>query len=110
MRTPSSLLNWTKEMLALRRAHPAFGLGTFNDLGGSNSSVLSFVREHGSDVVLCIANLSKYPQATELDLSQYDGWALQELRGGAAFTSIGAARYSVSIGGHGFYWLKLVSP
>src|SRR5262244_766487 len=37
----SSLLNWTRTMLAVRRRHESFGLGTFHDIGGSNPSVLA---------------------------------------------------------------------
>ena len=43
----SSLLHWTRRLVHARRRHPAFGLGDFVDLGGSNPSVLSFVREFG---------------------------------------------------------------
>ena len=41
----SSLLNWTRTMLAVRRRHEAFATGTFRELGGSNPSVLAYVRE-----------------------------------------------------------------
>ena len=63
----SSLLHWTRRMIHARRNHPAFGLGTFTDLGGSNPSVLSYVREHTDadgreDVIVCVNNLSRFPQ------------------------------------------------
>ena len=32
----SSLLHWTRRMIQMRKANPAFGLGTFTDIGGSN--------------------------------------------------------------------------
>ena len=32
-------------MLAVRRRHEAFATGTFRELGGSNPSVLTYVRE-----------------------------------------------------------------
>ena len=34
--TSTSLLNWTRTMLAVRRRHDAFAVGTFEELGGSN--------------------------------------------------------------------------
>src|SRR5699024_8867564 len=64
---PSSLLHWTRRMIQIRKRHPCFGLGEFCDLGGSNPSVLSYVRrshhtdEEGvgvTDTVLCVNNLS----------------------------------------------------
>ena len=45
----SSLLHWTRRMIQARRQHPAFGLGSFTDLGGSNPTVLSYAREHEDD-------------------------------------------------------------
>ena len=42
----SSLLHWTRRMIHARKGHPAFGLGSFTDLGGSNPSMLSYAREH----------------------------------------------------------------
>ena len=41
----SSLLHWTRRMIHTRKSHPAFGQGTFLDLGGSNPSVLTYARE-----------------------------------------------------------------
>ncbi len=72
-RNTSSLLHWTRRMIQLRKANPAFGIGTFTDIGGSNPSVLSFVREFGDDIVLCVNNLSRFPQAAELDLRPWEG-------------------------------------
>ena len=50
----SSLLHWTRRMIQARRGHPAFGLGTFHDLGGTNPSVLSYARAHEDDgLIVC---------------------------------------------------------
>src|SRR4051812_48610682 len=43
--TYTSLLNWTRTMLGVRRRHDAFAVGSFHELGGSNPSVLAYVRE-----------------------------------------------------------------
>ncbi len=112
---PSSLLHWTRRMLMARRRHHAFGLGTFVDLGGSNPSVLTYVREHATesgdrDVVLCVNNLSNYPQPVELDLRRYEGWQPVELLGGVPFPTIGELPYLLTLTGHGFYWLRLTEP
>jgi maltose alpha-D-glucosyltransferase/alpha-amylase len=69
----SSLLHWTRRMIEIRKQNPAFGLGDFTDLGGSNPSVLSYVRVFGDDVVLCVNNLSRFPQPVELDLRRFEG-------------------------------------
>ena len=84
-RNTSSLLHWTRRMIQVRKANPAFGMGTFTDIGGSNPSVLSFVREFGDDIVLCVNNLSRFPQPVELDLRPWEGAQPIELIGGAHF-------------------------
>ncbi|MEO9238485.1 MAG: maltose alpha-D-glucosyltransferase [Jatrophihabitantaceae bacterium] len=106
-RNTSSLLHWTRRMIGLRKANPAFGLGEFTDLGGSNPSVLSFVRSFGDDVVLCVNNLSRFPQAVELDLRAWEGAEPVEMTGGSHFPAIGELPYLLTVAGHGFYWLRI---
>ena len=103
----SSLLHWTRRMIHIRKQHPAFGVGTFRDLGGSNPSVLSFVREHDGDVMLCVNNLSRFPQPVELDLHAYAGIRPVETFGGVEFPAIGELPYLLTLAGHGFYWFRL---
>jgi maltose alpha-D-glucosyltransferase/alpha-amylase len=109
----SSLLQWTRRLVHARRRHHAFGLGTFTDLGGSNPCVLSYVREHVAedgtrDVILCINNLSRFPQPVELDLRHWEGMVPVELLGGVPFPRIGELPYLLTLGGYGFYWMRLV--
>jgi maltose alpha-D-glucosyltransferase / alpha-amylase len=116
----SSLLHWTRRMIHSRKKHPAFGLGDFTDLGGSNPSVLSYVREHVAkdpdtgqevrDSVLCVNNLSRFPQPVELDLRRYEGVAPIELLGGVRFPVIGELPYLLTLGAYGFYWFRLPAP
>ena len=94
-------------MIALRKPNPAFGMGTFTDLGGTNPCVLSFVREFGDDIVLCVNNLSRFPQPVELDLRAWEGAEPIELLGGAHFPRIGELPYLLTVAGHGFYWLRI---
>jgi maltose alpha-D-glucosyltransferase/alpha-amylase len=102
-------------MIHSRKKHPAFGLGEFTDLGGSNPSVLSYVREHtdadgNTDTVLCVNNLSRFPQPVELDLRRFEGVAPIELLGGVRFPEIGELPYLLTLGAYGFYWFRLPSP
>jgi maltose alpha-D-glucosyltransferase/alpha-amylase len=107
MRNSSSLLHWTRRMIHLRKENPAFGMGTFTDIGGSNPCVLSFVRSFGDDIVLCVNNLSRFPQPVELDLREWEGAEPVELLGGAQFPRIGELPYLLTLAGHGFYWLRI---
>ncbi|HEX3786428.1 MAG TPA: maltose alpha-D-glucosyltransferase [Pseudonocardiaceae bacterium] len=111
----SSLLNWTRRMIEVRKQHHAFAEGEFIDLGGSNPSVLAYKRQWlrpdgRQDVVLCVNNLSRFPQPVELDLSQHHGSTPVELTGGVRFPQIGELSYLLTLPGHGFYWFQLVEP
>jgi maltose alpha-D-glucosyltransferase/alpha-amylase len=99
-------------MIHARKQHHCFGLGDFLDLGGSNPSVLSYVREYtdpegNTDSVLCINNLSRFPQPVELDLRRWEGVVPVELIGGVRFPQIGELPYLLTLGGYGFYWIRL---
>ena len=107
MRSSTSLLNWTKRLIAVRKQHPVFGLGDFSELPASNPSVLAFVRTFGDDRVLCVNNLSRFPQPVELDLSRYEGMTPVELTGHVHFPRIGSWPYLLTLGGHQFLWFAL---
>ena len=107
MRSTSSLLNWTRNMLAVRRQHPVFGMGSYDELSTSNPSVLAFVREFGDDKVLCVNNLSRFPQPVELDLQSFEGRIPVEMTGHVRFPRIGELPYLLSLPGHGFLWFAL---
>ncbi len=107
MRQSTSLLWWTKRMIEVRKRHPVFGLGTYEELWASNPSVLAYVREFGDDRVLCVANLSRFPQPAELDLSRFQGWTPVETTGNVRFPAIGELSYLLTLPGHGHYWFSL---
>jgi maltose alpha-D-glucosyltransferase/alpha-amylase len=97
-------------MIQVRNEHPTFGLGSYAEVGSRNPTVLSFVREFGDDVVLCVNNLSRFPQPVELDLRQYEGFTPIELTGRVEFPRIGVLPYMLTLAGHGFYWFELSRP
>jgi maltose alpha-D-glucosyltransferase/alpha-amylase len=69
--------------------------------------VLTYLREFGDDVVLCVNNLSRFPQPVELDLRRFLGAHPVELLGGVRFPAIGELPYLLTLSGHGFYWFRL---
>ena len=111
----NTLLHWTRRMIEVRKQHPSFGLGTFTELGSANPSVLSYLRELApstenrtySDVILCVNNLSRFPQAVRLDLSVFAGRIPVELTGSVPFPPISSDGYMITLPGHGFYWFAL---
>ncbi|HEY1341191.1 MAG TPA: maltose alpha-D-glucosyltransferase [Bryobacteraceae bacterium] len=104
---PHSLLWWMKRILALRRQWRAFGRGTLEFLYPENRRVLAFVRSYENERVLVVANLSRFAQATELDLSKYLGSMPLELFGRTEFPAVGDRPYFLSLGPHAFYWFAL---
>jgi maltose alpha-D-glucosyltransferase/alpha-amylase len=106
-REPSSLLNWTRRILAVRKAYKAFGRGTFELLRPGNRKILAYVRRYGSETLLCVANLKRSAQAVELDLAEFRGRVPLELLGRSPFPPIGDLPYMLTLAGHGFYWFEL---
>jgi maltose alpha-D-glucosyltransferase/alpha-amylase len=104
----SSLLWWMRRLIALRKRHPVFGRGDVKFLTPANAKVLVFLRRDESEHVLVVANLSRFSQPVELDLSDYVGWKPVELFGNVKFPAVEAGgKYSLSVGSHGFYWFHL---
>ena len=106
--SPASLLNWTRRMIAIRRKHLALSRGALRFLYPANRKVLAYLREYDDKVLLCVANMSRAPQAVELDLSEFQGSSLIELSAGSVFPAIGALPYLLTLPGHGFFWFHLV--
>src|ERR1700721_1540132 len=99
-RSPSSLLNWTKRLIAARRSRRALSRGTLRFLYPSNRKVIAYLRQLGDEIILCVANLSRSAQAVELDLSGLRGRLVIELLGRAVFPAIGEVSYLLTLPGY----------
>ncbi len=106
-RDPYSLLHWMRRMLTVRRSHAAFGRGALRFLYPKNRRVLAYLREYRGETILCVANVSRTPQAVELDLSEFVGRVPVELNGGSEFPPIGQLSYLLTLPPYGFYWFVL---
>ncbi len=109
LRDPSSLLSWTKRMLAVRKTSQAFGRGTRRFLKPGNRKILAYLREYGDDSILCVANLSRSAQPVELNLSAFKGRVPVEMLGRTTFPPIGDLPYLLTLAAYGFYWFKLTA-
>jgi len=107
---PSSLLWWMKRLIALRKRYPAFGRGSIEFLHPDNRRVLAFVRSYEGETILVVANLSRFVQWAELDLSAFEGATPVELFGQVEFPTVGVSPYFMSLGPHAFMWLALTRP
>ncbi len=113
---PASLLHWVRRILAVRKAHPVFGLGDFVVTPADNPSVLAYTRTApdaatGARSVLCVANLSEHPQSASIDLGvDRAGQGLRDLFAGGAFPSIDAeGKARLTLGPRGYFWLAIDS-
>jgi maltose alpha-D-glucosyltransferase / alpha-amylase len=106
-RSLSSLLNWTKRLIAVRKSSLAFGRGSITFVRPANRAILAYVRQYGDEIILCVANLSRAAQATELDLSSWKDHIPLELLGRTSFPPIGELPYMITLAPYGFYWFKL---
>jgi len=107
LRRSTSLLNWMKRLIAVRKGHVSFGRGSLTFLYPGNRKVLAYLRSYEGETVLCVANLSRAAQAAELDLSAYNGRVPIELMGRSAFPPVGELPYFIILPGYGFYWFLL---
>jgi maltose alpha-D-glucosyltransferase/alpha-amylase len=104
---PHSLLWWMKRLIALRKRSKAFSRGTLEFLQPENRKVLAFVRQYEEEHILVVANLSRFVQAAELDLSAYRDLMPVEMFGRIEFPPVRDAPYFITLGPHAFYWFSL---
>lgn len=107
LHNPHSLLWWMRRLLALRKRWRAFGEGKCEFLHPENRKVLSYILGHGNETVLVVANLSRFMQPVELDLSAFSGREPIELFGRTKLPAITEKPYFLTLNSHSFLWCSL---
>jgi maltose alpha-D-glucosyltransferase/alpha-amylase len=102
-----SLLWWTRRVLALRKRWKVFGFGSLEFLHPENRKVLAFIRRYENQTLLMVANLSRFPQPVELDLSSCEGRVPVELFGRTEFAAITKTPYPLTMSPHSALWFSL---
>jgi maltose alpha-D-glucosyltransferase/alpha-amylase len=106
--SPFSLLNWFRRIIFLRKQNIAvFARGSLRFLYPRNRKVLAYLREYGNEKILCVANVSRSPQAVELDLGEFNGFTPTEMTGQTLFPAIGELPYLLTLPAYGSYWFRL---
>jgi maltose alpha-D-glucosyltransferase/alpha-amylase len=103
----SSLLNWMRNMIALRKLFRVFGRGTIEFLNPDNRKVLAYLRCYEGEQVLCVANLSRFAQPVDLDLSKLEGMIPVEMLGYVEFPVVDRQPYRFTLAPYSFLWLEL---
>jgi maltose alpha-D-glucosyltransferase/alpha-amylase len=104
---PSSLLNWMRNMIALRKLFRVFGRGTLEFLAPANRKILAYLRRFDGEQILCVMNLSRFAQPVDLELSELAGMTPVEMLGYVEFPPITREPYRLILGPYGFFWLEL---
>ena len=102
-----SLLWWMKRVIALYKRQNAFGRGTIEFLHPENRKIFSCIRRYQDEIILVVANLSRFVQPVELDLTAFQSLVPVELFGRAEFPLITDKPYPLTLGPHAFYWFSL---
>jgi maltose alpha-D-glucosyltransferase/alpha-amylase len=108
----SSLLHWTRNMIALRKLFQVFGRGSLRFLHPENRKILAYIRdlerEDGThETVLCLANLSRFAQPVSLDLHEFAGAQPVEMLGYVSFPPVTAEPYPLTVAPYSFLWFEL---
>src|SRR5208337_4461825 len=106
-RNPHSLWWWMKRVLALRKRYQAFGRGDFKFLKPENRKILAFVRYYENETILVVANLSRFTQPVQLDLSEFQQRVPVELFGHTLFPVITDQPYFLTLNPHAALWFAL---
>jgi maltose alpha-D-glucosyltransferase/alpha-amylase len=106
-RNPTSLLNWLRRLIEVRKQARIFGRASIEFLKPDNHRVLAFTRTLGRETILVVSNLAGTAQAVDLDLSRLAGAIPIEMFGGSVFPRIGTAPYIMMMGPYDFYWFRL---
>jgi maltose alpha-D-glucosyltransferase/alpha-amylase len=106
----SSLLWWTRRVIAMRKNFKAFSRGSLEFLYPDNPKVLAFLRRWKNETIVVVANLSRFAQLAELDLSRFAGCVPMEVFSRNLFRPIRKTRYVITLGPHAYYWFALQAP
>jgi maltose alpha-D-glucosyltransferase/alpha-amylase len=109
-RSPFSLLNWMRRLIAVRRQHRVFGRGTLEFVPCSNRKVLAYLRRDADETVLVVANLSRSLQPVEVDLASCAGLLPVEMFGVTEFPRVQADKpYFMTLAPYAAHWFSMVT-
>jgi maltose alpha-D-glucosyltransferase / alpha-amylase len=106
-RSPASLLNWMRRMVALRSEHRTFGRGSIEFVDADNRRVLAYLRRHDDEVVLVVANLAGSVQTAQLALGAEAGRVPIEMLGRTRLPLLDTRALFLTLAPYGWYWFLL---
>ena len=94
----------------MRKNFKSFSRGSLEFLYPDNPKVLAFLRRFENETIVVVANLSRFAQSAELDLSRFAGYVPMEVFSRNLFRPIRKSRYVITLGPHAYYWFALQAP
>jgi len=112
-----SLLHWVRNVIHVRKGHPAFGLGELTVLETNHESVLAFVREYkgagtqfgdSPENILCVFSFAHNPVSVTIQVDGFERSTTFDLFGGGQFPPISEdGSITLTLATQSFYWLHL---
>jgi maltose alpha-D-glucosyltransferase/alpha-amylase len=104
---PGSLLNRMREMIRIRKSHPALGRGEIRFLDNPQPAVLAYLRSYQDQTLLSVNNLSAATQTASLDLADWAGMRPLDLFDGEEMPPIASAPLRLELARYEYRWLRL---
>ena len=108
---PNSLLSFTRKLIAVGKAHLAFGEGDFHWAACENKAIAAYFRTYEDpeqgERILVIQNLSGEPQEATIALAPGTPRVLADLLSGATFPVAPGGNLSIHLEPYGYYWLAV---
>lgn len=106
---PSSLLHWTRGMLAVRKRHPAFGAGGYASLNCDDESLFAYLRYTDDESITCIVNFAATARSGKVHIPGKAGYTAVDVFGGSPIGTVDDNdNLPVMLGSREFYWLALI--
>lgn len=102
---PDSILNKMRHLIRIRKSHPIFALGDYQFLAKDQTQILTILRTHQDNHVLCVLNLTGNDQRLSLDLSDFTGKVFTNLVDGEKFGEITGELTTLDLKPYEFLWL-----
>jgi len=94
----SSLLWWTRRVIAMRKNFKAFSRGSLEFLNPDNPKVLAFLRRFENETIVMVANSFAVRAVGRVDLSRFAGCVPMEVFSRNLFRPIRKTHYVITLG------------
>jgi maltose alpha-D-glucosyltransferase/alpha-amylase len=104
---PTSLFNTMRRMIAVRKAHSAFGWGSFTWVACDSPSVAAYERLYQDERLLIVNNLASARQAVNVTVSGVQSAQPVELISGEKVPEIRSEKLSLTLEPYEYVWLNI---